>query len=176
MNDDDRSASGPHEEAAAPLERLIADVEHDASRPQPRPVDLSEVDTAHPDAESLEHRIGAAVAETALGVTGVHRLGGVAARTLDRASRRVLGVSTQPGVTVTVEDGRATVDLDVIVEYPHPVTDVMESVRSQVGRAVAPFVTGPVEVDIRVTDVHGPFDPPTDPESSAPADAEPVPV
>lgn len=130
----------------------------DATHPQPTPIDLTTVDPTHPDHESADHLLGTAVAETALAVTGVHHLGGVAARTLDRAARAVLGSSTTPGVTVSRDAGTATVDLDLVVSYPHPVGDVADSVRRQVKHAAAQLVGDRVVVNVNVTDVHGPFD------------------
>jgi uncharacterized alkaline shock family protein YloU len=126
--------------------------------PAIRPVDLSGIDAAHPEGETTAHRIGVAAAETAAGVTGVHRLGGAAARALDAASRAIRGTSTGPGVTVSEEDGRTVIDLDLVVEYPAPVKDVVDEIREQVARAARQIAPGPVRVDIRVTDVHGPFD------------------
>ncbi|RIJ55668.1 Asp23/Gls24 family envelope stress response protein, partial [Clavibacter phaseoli] len=51
--------------------------------PAIRPIDLTGIDAAHPEGETAAHRIGVAAAETAAGVTGVHHLGGSAARALD---------------------------------------------------------------------------------------------
>jgi uncharacterized alkaline shock family protein YloU len=133
----------------------------DATRPQPATIDLGGIDRSHPGGESTLHLVGTTVAETAAAVTGVHHLGGVAARTLDRARRAVLGTSTSPGVTVASADGVTTVDLDLVVEYPHPVVAVVEETRRQVILAASPLSFEPVEVNITVTDVHGPFD--TDP-------------
>jgi uncharacterized alkaline shock family protein YloU len=134
----------------------------DARHPQPVPVDLEGIDTTHPDPESLEHLLSITVAETAAGVTGVHHLGRLASRALDAANRRILGGSTAPGVAVSRADGITVVDLDLVVEYPHTITDVLETVRMQVTRAAAQLVTGPVEVNVNVTDVHGPADPDSD--------------
>ena len=53
--------------------------------PAIRPNDLTGIDAAHPEGETAAHRIGVAAAETAAGVTGVHHLGGSAARALDAA-------------------------------------------------------------------------------------------
>lgn len=133
----------------------------DAPHPQPVPVDLEGIETTHPDPETREHLLSITVAETTAGVTGVRHLGGLASRTLDRANRRILGSSTAPGVTVSRVDGRTVIDLDLVVEYPHPIREVLETVRTQVTRAAAQLASEPVEVNVNVTDVHGPFDPVT---------------
>ncbi|KQQ05998.1 MULTISPECIES: Asp23/Gls24 family envelope stress response protein [unclassified Rathayibacter] len=124
-----------------------------------RTIDLGAVDRGHPEGESIEHLVATAAAETAAGVTGVHHLGGTAARSLDRASRAVLGTSTSPGVTVSRADGVTTVDLDLVVEYPHRVKAVIDETREQVSRSAAPLTDDSVVVNVTVTDVHGPFDP-----------------
>ncbi|QHC68233.1 Asp23/Gls24 family envelope stress response protein [Rathayibacter sp. VKM Ac-2759] len=124
-----------------------------------RTIDLGAVDRGHPEGESIERLVATAAAETAVGVSGVHHLGGTAARSLDRAARAVLGTSTSPGVTVSRADGVTTVDLDLVVEYPHRVKTVIDATREQVSRAAAPLAAGSVVVNVTVTDVHGPFDP-----------------
>lgn len=130
----------------------------DASRPQPAPVDLSGIDPHHPDQESPERLLATTIAETASGVTGVHHLGGLAARTLDRARRQVLGTSSAPGVTVSSEGLVTVVDLDIVVEYPHAIDEVIENARTQVSHAARQITSGPVSVNVAVTDIHGPFD------------------
>ncbi len=130
----------------------------DASRPQPAPVDLSGIDPHHPDQESPERLLATTVAETASGVTGVHHLGGLAARTLDRARRQVLGTSSARGVTVSSEGLMTVVDLDIVVEYPHAIDEVIENARTQVSHAARQITSGPVAVNVTVTDIHGPFD------------------
>ena len=63
--------------------------------PAIRPIDLTGIDAAHPEGETAAHRIGVAAAETAAGVTGVHHLGGSAARALDAASRAIRGLDRE---------------------------------------------------------------------------------
>ncbi|ALS57265.1 Asp23/Gls24 family envelope stress response protein [Rathayibacter toxicus] len=110
---------------------------------------------------SAEYRVALAAAAAASGVPGVHRLGGPAARSLDQAARAVLGVSTVPGVTVVTNAGVTTIDLDVVLEYPHPVTAVTEHIREAV-RALVECAAA--IVNVRVTGVHGPFDPDETPQ------------
>ncbi|WP_043673133.1 Asp23/Gls24 family envelope stress response protein [Clavibacter michiganensis] len=135
--------------------------------PAIRPIDLTGVDAAHPEGETAAHRIGVAAAETAAGVTGVHHLGGSAARALDAASRAIRGTSTGPGVTVSEEAGGTVIDIDLVVEYPTPVQDVVDETREQVDRAARQIASGAVRVNIRVTDVHGPFDDEQSPAGAA---------
>ncbi|OUE24346.1 Asp23/Gls24 family envelope stress response protein [Clavibacter michiganensis] len=135
--------------------------------PAIRPIDLTGIDAAHPEGETVAHRVGVAAAETAAGVTGVHHLGGPAARALDAASRAIRGASTGPGVTVSEEAGGTVVDIDLVVEYPAPVQDVVDETREQVARAARQIAPGAVRVNIRVTDVHGPFDDEQSPAGAA---------
>ena len=135
--------------------------------PAIRPIDLTGVAAAHPEGETAAQRIGVAAAETAAGVTGVHHLGGSAARALDAASRAIRGTSTGPGVTVSEESGGVVIDIDLVVEYPAPVQDVVDRTREQVAQAARQIAPGAVRVNIRVTDVHGPFDDEQSPAGAA---------
>ncbi|PPI40812.1 hypothetical protein C5D50_04570 [Rathayibacter sp. RFBD1] len=142
---------------------------------QPTPNEQSRRESARRDGkpsepESTESRVATAAGESAQRVSGVHHLGGAVARGLDRASRRVLGTSTVPGVTVSKADGVTTVDIDLVVEYPHPVREVLDAVRDQVQRVAEPVAGGHVVVNVEATDVHGPFDPIEKPEE----DREPL--
>ncbi|KZX20219.1 Asp23/Gls24 family envelope stress response protein [Rathayibacter tanaceti] len=128
------------------------------------PIQLGTVERTRPrgestEPESTELRVATAAAESAARVEGVHQLGGAVARGLDRASRRVLGTSTRPGVTVSTPDGVLTVDIDLVIEYPHPVRAVLDAVREQVQRVAEPVAGGHVVVNVAATDVLGPFDP-----------------
>ncbi|NQX05252.1 Asp23/Gls24 family envelope stress response protein [Rathayibacter sp. VKM Ac-2856] len=127
--------------------------------------DLRAIDGAHPEGESIERLLATTAAETTAGVTGVHHLGGTAARSLDRATRAVLGTTTSPGVSIARIDGALVLDLDLVSEYPRPVQEVIHDVREQVGRAAAQLTRENVVVNVNVTDVHGPFDPIEVPDS-----------
>lgn len=130
----------------------------DAQRPAATPVDLGGIDSTRREGETVLDRVGIAVAETAAGVTGVHHLGGDVARSLGRASRAVLGKSNTAGVSVAEIEGEIIVDLDIVVQYPHKVTEVAEEARKQVVKAAAPLTTLPVVVNVTVADVFGPGD------------------
>lgn len=161
--DDARSDGARLDDARLEDLRLDPDVSLDDARP----IDLGAVRADDGSPDSL---LATTVAETALGVTGVHHLGGPVARSLDRASRAVLGTSTIPGVTISEDEGRTIIDLDLVVEYPHTVADVMEEARTQVLKAASQVHASPIAVNITVTDVHGPFDP-IEPEPVAEGDS-----
>ncbi|GAB3561869.1 Asp23/Gls24 family envelope stress response protein [Amycolatopsis endophytica] len=102
-------------------------------------------------------------------VSGVHDLGGGAARAFSALRERIPGATASAGQGVSVEVGekQAAVDLQLLVEYGVSIADLSRSVRRNVITAVE-TMTGleVVEVNINVTDVHIPGD-----DSDAPAES-----
>ncbi|HTK64554.1 MAG TPA: Asp23/Gls24 family envelope stress response protein [Pseudonocardia sp.] len=96
-----------------------------------------------------------------LEVSGVYALGGGAARALGALRERIPGATSNvsQGVTVEVGERQAAVDLDLVVEYGVPITDLARGVRSNVISAIE-RMTGleVVEVNVVVNDVHLPGD------------------
>jgi uncharacterized alkaline shock family protein YloU len=94
-------------------------------------------------------------------VSGVHELGGGAARAFGAIRERIPGASASAGQGVSVEVGekQAAVDLQIVVEYGVSITDLARSIRRNVISAVEQM-TGleVVEVNINVGDVHIPGD------------------
>ncbi|GAA2945118.1 Asp23/Gls24 family envelope stress response protein [Streptomyces enissocaesilis] len=92
-------------------------------------------------------------------VPGIHALGGGLARTMGAVRDRVPGgrPSVTRGVTVEVGERQTAVDLEIVVEYGVPITEVAADVRENVVAAVE-RMTGleVVEVNISVNDVHLP--------------------
>lgn len=137
-------------------------VQHDThAHTQLTPVDLpaSLTDPLPEDAAAVTVAARTA-AVTALGVDGVHNLGGLAERAADQVRSRLGRSGSALGVRVDDTDGTLDVAVAVVVSYPHPVMAVAAEVRSQVGAALRQLAGLPdhVEVDVRVLDVHGPFD------------------
>ncbi|MFT2019574.1 Asp23/Gls24 family envelope stress response protein [Streptomyces sp. 796.1] len=101
-------------------------------------------------------------------VAGVHALGGGLARTLGAVRDRVPGgrPNVARGVKVEVGERQTAIDLDIVVEYGVPITDVAGDIRENVIAAVE-RMTGleVVEVNIAVIDVHLPFDDEDDDEA-----------
>ncbi|MFJ3384648.1 MULTISPECIES: Asp23/Gls24 family envelope stress response protein [unclassified Curtobacterium] len=131
----------------------VTEVTLPASLTTPLPEDASPLDVAARTA-----------ATTALGVDGVHHLGGLLDRAADQLRSRLGRSASAPGVQVDDTDGTLDVRVSLVVTYPEHVTAVADEVRAQVGHALGQLATLPVRVDVRVTDVHGPFD-------DAPADS-----
>ncbi len=136
-------------------------MQHDPNaRTQITEVDLpSELTTPLPEDAGPLVVAARTAAETALGVPGVHHLGGLVARAADRVRSQLGRTAGAPGVQVDDNDGTLDVTVSVVVSYPHPVREVAEEVRRQVAAAVSQLGAGqPTTVDVRVLDVHGPFD------------------
>ncbi|MEU8825257.1 Asp23/Gls24 family envelope stress response protein [Streptomyces sp. NPDC048636] len=89
-------------------------------------------------------------------VPGIHNLGSGMARTIGGVRERMPGgqPSITRGVHVEVGEHEAAVDLDVVVDYGYPITDVAADVRTSVIAAVE-RMTGldVIEVNVAVDDV-----------------------
>ncbi|QFZ72711.1 Asp23/Gls24 family envelope stress response protein [Streptomyces fagopyri] len=94
-------------------------------------------------------------------IPGVYDMGGGLSRTIGAVRDRVPGGRPNVGRGVKVEVGerQTAIDLDLVVEYGVPITDVARDVRENVISAVE-RVTGleVVEVNVTVNDVHLPDD------------------
>lgn len=90
-------------------------------------------------------------------VTGVHDLGGTAARTVGMLRERIPGSRTNlsQGVSVEVGEKQAAIDLQIIVEYGVGIADLAEAIRRNVISAVERMTGLEVtEVNIAVSDIH----------------------
>ncbi|MFD9866625.1 Asp23/Gls24 family envelope stress response protein [Streptomyces niveus] len=94
-------------------------------------------------------------------IPGVYDMGGGLSRTLGAVRDRVPGGRPNVGRGVKVEVGerQTAIDLDLVVEYGVPISDVARDVRENVIAAVE-RITGleVVEVNVTVNDVHLPDD------------------
>lgn len=106
-------------------------------------------------------------------VSGVHKLGGGAARAFGSLRDRIPGSSTNlsQGVTVEVGEKQAAVDLQMVVEYGVAISDLAASVRKNVISAIERMTGLQVtEVNISVDDIYIPGeDDEQDPGESEPA-------
>jgi uncharacterized alkaline shock family protein YloU len=116
--------------------------------------------------EQEQDELAQVIAATAETVPGVHALGSPTARAVDSARTRLLGRTSVPGVNVLADDDVLNVEVSLVAEYPASVEEVADTVRADIASALEARHAGPVDIDITVTDVHGPFDPADD----APAD------
>ncbi|MGQ0576369.1 MAG: Asp23/Gls24 family envelope stress response protein [Pseudonocardia sp.] len=94
-------------------------------------------------------------------IGGVYALGGGAARALGAIRERIPGASSNvsQGVAVEVGEKQAAIDLDIVVEYGVPISDLATAIRRNVIQAIE-RMTGleVVEVNITVNDVNIPSD------------------
>ena len=101
-------------------------------------------------------------------VSGVHALGGSAARALGAIREAISGADLSPGVSVTTQGGTASVAISIVVEYPHELQKVAGEVRNAVETAIETIVGMQVTaVDVTVKDVHQTSD-----DDAADADAD----
>ncbi|MFY0406969.1 Asp23/Gls24 family envelope stress response protein [Solicola sp. PLA-1-18] len=90
-------------------------------------------------------------------VSGVHAVGGGAARAVGAIRERIPGSSTNhsQGVSVEVGERQAAVDLQLVAEYGVSIADLSAGVRRNVISAVERMTGLEVtEVNISVSDVH----------------------
>lgn len=99
------------------------------------------------------------IATTAETVPGVHALGSPTARAIDSARTRLLGRTAVPGVNVLADEDVLNIEVSLVAEYPASIDEVADTVRADVAAALEARHPGPVDIDITVTDIHGPFDP-----------------
>ncbi|WP_104170440.1 MULTISPECIES: Asp23/Gls24 family envelope stress response protein [unclassified Cryobacterium] len=92
-------------------------------------------------------------------VSGVHALGGGAARALG-AIRDALNTSdVSQGINVEVGETQVAADVTIVAEYPVALQDVAERVRSAVIRVIEDLVGMEVtEVNVNINDVYLPAD------------------
>ena len=119
------------------------------------PIDLDSLGPVDPT--SPEAALERTIALTVLGTTGVHALGTPSARLVGVVRSR-LGAGGVTGVTVTQTATGLQVDVALVAEYPTDVTELAETIRTQVAHAVGQLDGEPVTIDVSVVDVHGPFD------------------
>ncbi|WP_219418698.1 Asp23/Gls24 family envelope stress response protein [Pseudonocardia nigra] len=104
-------------------------------------------------------------------VSGVHALGGGAARAFGAIRERIPGASSNvsQGVSVEVGERQAAIDLAIVVEYGVSIAELSRAIRRNVIGAIE-RMTGleVVEVNIAVGDVYIPSD--DDGQDQAPAE------
>ncbi|MBC3186051.1 Asp23/Gls24 family envelope stress response protein [Corynebacterium sp. zg-331] len=121
-------------------------------------------EVARNDALSTEHGrtviedqvVGKIAGLAAREVSGVHALGGGAARMLG-SIRESFGASdnVQQGVDVEVGESQAAVDLSIVAEYGVAIHELAEAIRRNIIRAIERMTGLEVtEVNVTVTDVH----------------------
>lgn len=133
--------------------------------PSPSPSTSSAMESRGGSALQTEHgstSISDAVVEKIAGiaareVSGVHAMGGSAARAFGVLRDKLPGQSQSisQGVTVEVGERQAAIDLDLVVDYGVSIVDVSQSVRQNVIRRVERMTGLEVtEVNVSVNDLY----------------------
>lgn len=157
------AVAGP--EAAEPAvadsvsaETPTVSVSESAAPPEAADVPVVEFDSGR-RREREADELAQVIATTAETVPGVHALGSPTARAIDSARTRLLGRTAVPGVNVLADEDVLNVEVSLVAEYPASIDELADTVRADVAAALEARHPGPVDIDITVTDIHGPFDP-----------------
>ena len=143
-----------------------------ASTPTAQSGGGSQAATSHGRTQIADIVVSKVAGLAAREISGVHTLGGGAARAFAAIAERIPGASSSvsQGVGVEVGEKQAAVDLDVVVEYGVAITDLSAAIRRNVIGAIE-RMTGleVVEVNIAVNDVYIPSDDGGDEQAPAPS-------
>jgi uncharacterized alkaline shock family protein YloU len=157
----DTAVAGP-ETAEPAVADSVSDetptVSEPAASPEPADAPVVELDSGRRREQEADE-LAQVIATTAETVPGVHALGSPTARAIDSARTRLLGRTAVPGVNVLADDDVLNVEVSLVAEYPASIDEVADTVRADVAAALEARHPGPVDIDITVTDIHGPFDP-----------------
>ncbi|TFC77227.1 Asp23/Gls24 family envelope stress response protein [Cryobacterium sp. TMS1-20-1] len=92
-------------------------------------------------------------------VSGVHALGGGAARALGAIREAMNNTDVSQGISVEVGETQVAVDVTIVAEYPVQLQQVANDIRSSVIRAIEDLVGLEVtEVNVTIVDIHLPSD------------------
>jgi len=133
-------------------------VSEPVASPEPEDAPVVELDAGRRREQEADE-LAQVIATTAETVPGVHALGSPTARAIDSARTRLLGRTAVPGVNVLADDDVLNVEVSLVAEYPASIDEVADTVRADVAAVLEARHPGPVDIDIAVTDIHGPFDP-----------------
>lgn len=123
----------------------------------PQPEALIQSGTATGKTTISETAVAKVAAIAARNVPGVYSLGSGTGRALG-ALRDVVGASDlAQGVHVEVGEIQVAVDVNLVAEYGHPLTNVADQVRAAVFTSVGELVgLQVIEVNVEINDVHVP--------------------
>ena len=101
-------------------------------------------------------------------VAGVFALGGGAARALGAIRGAMNSTDLSQGISVEVGETQVAVDVTIVAEYPTPLQQVADGVRTSIISAVETLVGMQVtEVNVTIVDVHIASDDDNDDEAEA---------
>ncbi|WP_426737601.1 Asp23/Gls24 family envelope stress response protein [Plantibacter sp. 2H11-2] len=159
----DTAVAGPETAEPAVSDSVSAEtpavsVSEPVASPEPADAPVVELDAGRRREQEADE-LAKVIATTAETVPGVHALGSPTARAIDSARTRLLGRTAVPGVNVLADDDVLSVEVSLVAEYPAGIDEVADTVRADVAAVLEARHPGPVDIDITVTDIHGPFDP-----------------
>ncbi len=92
-------------------------------------------------------------------VSGVHALGGGAARALGAIRDAMNSTDVSQGISVEVGETQVAVDVTIVAEYPVQLQQVANDIRSSIISAIEDLVGLEVtEVNVAIVDIHLPSD------------------
>ncbi|MGH3690399.1 MAG: Asp23/Gls24 family envelope stress response protein [Microbacterium sp.] len=92
-------------------------------------------------------------------VSGVHALGGGAARMVGAIRDALNTTDLSQGISVAVGEAQIRVDVTIVAEYPVSLQKVADDVRAAIHRDMVELVgVDAVEVNVTIDDVHVPSD------------------
>lgn len=159
----DRAVAGPEAAEPAVADSVSAETPtvsepEPVASPEAADAPVVELDSGRRREQEADE-LAQVIATTAETVPGVHALGSPTARAIDSARTRLLGRTAVPGVNVMADDDVLNVEVSLVAEYPASIDEVADTVRADVAAVLEARHPGPVDIDITVTDIHGPFDP-----------------
>lgn len=108
----------------------------------------------------IEDSVVAKVAGIAVrDINGVYALGGGAARVMGAVRDAIGNTDLSQGINVEVGEKQVAADVLLVAEYPVPLQELADRVRSEVASAITNLVGMEVaEINVTISDVHVPED------------------
>ncbi|MFB2582796.1 Asp23/Gls24 family envelope stress response protein [Herbiconiux sp. P15] len=126
------------------------------SNPTPTPVHATPSLGRNTIADGVVEKVAGIAARE---VSGVHDLGGGAARAIGAIRNAINAQDRGQGVSVEVGERQVAVDIVLVAEYPVSLQKLADGVRDSVTEAISTVVGMEVtEVNVTVSDVHIPSD------------------
>lgn len=103
-------------------------------------------------------------------IDGVYALGGGAARMMGAVRDAIGSTDLSQGISVEVGEKQVAADVLLVAEYPVPLQELADRVRTAIAKAITELVGMEVaEINITISDVHVPGDDATDEDTSGQA-------
>jgi len=88
-------------------------------------------------------------------IPGVHALGSTPVRAIKAIVDTISNAEINPGVSIDIGDDGVAVDISLVAEYPVPLTELADQVRTSVAHAIEGLVGMSVSaVNVTITDIY----------------------